>query len=82
MNRIKEKMNRIRTPYIWANPRKCSACWKCVETCPKQVIGRVGFFWHRHIVFRYASDCTGCKKCFQACRQGVFSKRIPDFSRS
>jgi len=81
MNRMKEKLNKIRTPHIWANPRKCSACWGCVENCPKQVIGRVGFLWHKHIVFQRASDCTGCQKCLRACPEGVFSERRPEFFR-
>jgi NAD-dependent dihydropyrimidine dehydrogenase PreA subunit len=39
-----EKLNKIKTAHVWANPRNCIACWKCIDTCPKQVIGKVGFY--------------------------------------
>ena len=46
------KLQRIHTPYIWVNPRACAACWKCIDNCPRDVIGKVGFLWHKHIVIR------------------------------
>ncbi|MCC8173300.1 MAG: 4Fe-4S binding protein [Odoribacter sp.] len=67
-----DKMNKIRTSYVWADPRKCAACWKCIETCPKQVIGKVKFLWHKHIILVNSSDCIGCKKCINTCPHGVF----------
>jgi NAD-dependent dihydropyrimidine dehydrogenase PreA subunit len=72
-----EKLNKIRTAHVWANPRNCIACWKCIDTCPKQVIGKVGFLWHKHIVIKNAEDCIGCKKCIQVCPNRVFSEKIP-----
>jgi 2-oxoglutarate ferredoxin oxidoreductase subunit delta len=68
-----ERLKRIRTGYVWANPRLCKACWKCVGICPEQVIGKVGFLWHKHIIFRDSDSCTGCKRCVKACPYGVFS---------
>lgn len=74
MEIINDKLNKIRTPYITINPRRCKACWKCMETCPKQVIGKVGFLWHKHVVIQDAANCTGCKKCIQTCPYGVFTE--------
>jgi len=76
LGKIEERLDKIRTPHIWANPKKCAACWKCVEECPNHAIGRVGFLWHKHIVFQNSSDCIGCKKCIRTCQHGVFRERI------
>ena len=62
------------------NPRRCMACWKCVEKCPKKVIGKTGFLGHRHVIFENADACIGCNKCIKTCLQGVFFK--PDASVS
>ena len=72
------KLNKIRTPYIWANPRLCTACGICIATCPEQVIGKVGFLWHKHIVIENAENCTGCKRCIRVCPHGVFSEEMSD----
>ena len=67
-----KNLNKIRTEYVWTNHWKCTACWKCIESCPGQVIGKAGFLWHRHIVIENAAECVGCKKCIQTCPRGVF----------
>ena len=72
MKRKADKLSKIHTKHVWAIPRACVACWKFVDACPKQVIGKVGFLWHKHIVFKDSDNCTGCKKCIQTCPQGVF----------
>ncbi|MDR0414482.1 MAG: DUF4405 domain-containing protein [Prevotellaceae bacterium] len=54
------------------------ACWECVASCPKEAIGKVGFLWHKHIVFTKPDCCTGCKICIQTCPQGVFGEDISD----
>jgi 2-oxoglutarate ferredoxin oxidoreductase subunit delta len=77
-NVMRKKFNKIRTPYVWANHSKCVACWKCVDACPKQAIGKINFLWHRHIVIKNAENCIGCKNCIRICPQGVFSEDIPD----
>lgn len=59
--------------YVWINPRKCEGCWKCIDTCKKHVIGKVGFLWHKHIVIQDPEACTGCQKCINACPHGVFN---------
>ena len=75
MNRFEKKLSKINTPYIWANTRQCKACWECIETCPKQVIGKIGFLWHKHIIIQNGNSCTGCKKCIKTCPYGVFVQK-------
>lgn len=65
-------MNRKETKFISINPRKCIACWDCVEACPKQVIRKVQFLWHKHIVLKNTDACIGCKKCINICKHQVF----------
>lgn len=64
----------IQTAYIKGNPHGCIACWKCVEACSKQVLGKVSFLWHKHVIIRNADACIGCKKCIKICPQQVFSE--------
>lgn len=78
MKRNVENLKKINTEHIWANHLECTACWKCVKTCPKQVIGKVGFLWHKHIIIKNAENCIGCKKCIEVCPHGVFSEEIPE----
>ena len=70
----KTKKNEVHTGYVWANTHNCKACWECVNACPKQVIGKVSFLWHKHIVFKNSENCTGCKKCIKICPYEVFSE--------
>jgi len=78
MEKVTNKLKKIHTQYVWANHKKCKACWKCVGACPKQVIGKVGILWHKHIVLKNSDNCNGCKKCIQICPYGVFSEDMPD----
>jgi len=78
MEKVTNKLKRIRTKYVWANHRQCKACWKCVGACPERVIGKAGILWHKHIIFKKPDSCTGCKKCIQICPYGVFSEEIPN----
>jgi NAD-dependent dihydropyrimidine dehydrogenase PreA subunit len=72
-----EKLNKIKTEYVWVNPQNCIVCWKCIDACPKQVLGKAGFLWHRHVVVKNAGDCMGCKGCIEACPNGVFTEKMP-----
>lgn len=67
-------MKRIATKYVAINPRRCVACWECIEKCPKHIIGKVGFLWHKHVAFKDADACIGCNKCVKTCPHGVFFK--------
>ena len=77
MERVTNKLKKIHTKYVWANHQQCKACWKCVDACPKQVIGKAGIFWHKHIKLKNSENCNGCKKCIQICPYGVFSEDMP-----
>lgn len=69
-------MKKFLTNYVAMNPSHCVACWKCMDQCPKNVIGKVGFLWHKHVAFQDADACIGCKKCIKTCPNDVFF--IPD----
>ena len=74
-------MKRTTTPYVAMDPHRCVACWKCVDKCPKQVIGKTGcFLWHRHVTLKDADACVGCGRCVKVCPNGVFfrpDKAVP-----
>jgi NAD-dependent dihydropyrimidine dehydrogenase PreA subunit len=75
---MKKDINKIRTKYIWANHQNCVACWTCIDSCHKNVIGKVMFLWHKHIIIKNRDHCIGCQKCIKICPQGVFSENPPD----
>jgi 2-oxoglutarate ferredoxin oxidoreductase subunit delta len=81
MRKGMKKIDRIRTPHIWADSRRCIACWECVGSCPGQVIGKVDFLWHKHIVLKNNDQCIGCRQCIRVCPRGVFSEKMPDLLR-
>ena len=72
-------MKKFLTKFIAMNPSHCVACWRCVEQCPKNVIGKVGFLWHKHAAFQNPDACIGCKKCIKTCPHGVFFVPDADF---
>jgi NAD-dependent dihydropyrimidine dehydrogenase PreA subunit len=37
-----DKFTKFKTDFIQADPRACTACWKCVRACRSKVIGKVG----------------------------------------
>lgn len=62
------------TMYIYLDSHRCRACWKCVESCPRGVIGKVDVLFHRHARIDNAAKCKGCLKCVKACpRQAIFA---------
>jgi len=75
---INKKLRKAYTGHLWVNKQKCKACWECIDACPKQVIGKVNFLWHKHIVLKKSENCSGCKKCLKVCQHGVFSEEMPD----
>lgn len=72
--------HRKSTKYIELNTHLCQACWKCVEICSDQVLGKVEVLWHRHARIINADACRGCKKCVQVCENGaiVYKSVTPD----
>ncbi|MCL1865456.1 MAG: 4Fe-4S dicluster domain-containing protein [Spirochaetes bacterium] len=72
MRNFQKHLSKISTPYILAYTRRCKACWQCINACPSQVIGKVDFLWHKHIIIKKGENCKGCKKCIKTCPKGVF----------
>jgi ferredoxin len=60
-----------KTAFIRLDSRRCDACWECIAVCPKQVLGKIDVFWHRHVTIRQAEACNGCRKCVRACESGA-----------
>ncbi len=65
---------RVDTEYIQIDTNKCEACWKCLEVCPKNVIGRVNFPWHKHALIKKSDKCTGCSKCIKTCEFNAITR--------
>jgi ferredoxin len=59
------------TKYIELDRSRCQACWKCVESCPNGVLGKIIFFNHRHARVDHAEACKGCRKCLDTCPNGA-----------
>jgi len=76
MSRGRKNRGRGKTQnsHIKINSHLCKACWVCISACPKQVIDKVGFLWHKHIIIRNGENCTGCGKCIKICPHSVFVK--------
>lgn len=62
-----------RTSYVSLNTRKCTACWKCLKSCPSHVIGKINLPWHKHALIVNPDSCIGCLKCIKACECGAYS---------
>ncbi|MDE6438151.1 MAG: 4Fe-4S binding protein, partial [Muribaculaceae bacterium] len=51
--------------------RRCTACWRCVEACPRHALEKVKFFWHIHAVL-LRGRCIACNLCVKTCPNGCF----------
>lgn len=69
-----ENRKHAQTPYINLDTRKCTACWKCLEMCSQNVIGKINLPWHKHVRIVNGSNCTGCLRCVNVCEYNAFSK--------
>jgi ferredoxin len=76
MRRIK-KIREHLTRFIAINPSYCTACWECIEECPKKVIGKSRIIGHKHAHVVKAEACTGCEKCIKACPQQAIIELPP-----
>jgi ferredoxin len=63
------------TSHVHLDTRKCHACWKCIDACHRQVLGKIDLPIHKHAVIQNPDACTGCKKCITACTYGAFTER-------
>jgi ferredoxin len=68
------KREYTRTAYIQLDTSKCKACWKCIEACNNNVIGKIDIFFHKHVKFIEGNNCTGCHKCIDICVNGALLK--------
>ena len=57
------------TEFIYLNGRLCEACWKCIETCPNGVIGKINMPFHKHVRIGNPDRCKGCQECVNVCQQ-------------
>jgi len=64
----------LRTNFIQIDSRKCNACWKCIENCPKHVLEKVDIVIHRHSHIYNSNECIGCLKCIKTCEFNAISK--------
>lgn len=66
------RMNYLHTGHIALNRESCRACGKCVEACPRGVLGLISLFGlHRHALVRQAGKCKGCLACVRVCPSGA-----------
>ena len=65
---------RARSSHIQLDTRKCKACWKCLEVCQNEVIGKVDLLWHKHALIIHPENCTGCLKCSKSCQYHAISR--------
>lgn len=63
------------TDHILINTKSCDACGKCIEACPKEVLGKVNIIFHKHAHVDEAEQCIGCLKCVKACPQNAIISR-------
>ena len=67
------------TAHIYLDVHKCRACWKCVEACPRGVIGKLDLPIHKHARISSPGECKGCLKCVKACpEQAILALRSRD----
>jgi NAD-dependent dihydropyrimidine dehydrogenase PreA subunit len=69
------RTRRRETGFIVLDARVCGACWKCVEACPRQVLGRLTVLFHRHARIVAPDACIGCLKCVGVCETGALARR-------
>jgi NAD-dependent dihydropyrimidine dehydrogenase PreA subunit len=71
------------TESVALDARACAACWKCVEACPNDVLGRVDLGrLHRHAKIAAPDACTGCLSCVRVCEAGALTRLEAEASRS
>jgi len=60
------------TSFVQLDAYACTACWKCIDACPNNVIDKSFLFidntlMNEHVLMYNATECDGCMKCLQAC---------------
>ncbi len=62
------------TKYIKLDTHKCVGCFNCIEACNKNVMGKINFLWHKHVLIKRANDCVGCYRCVGVCKDGALTR--------
>lgn len=65
------------TEHIQLDTRACEACGRCVEACREDVLGIVGFLFHKHVRVKDAGRCRGCLRCVRVCEHGAIRALRP-----
>ncbi|MGA2298741.1 MAG: 4Fe-4S binding protein [FCB group bacterium] len=65
--------NHVQTEFIQLDRHKCQACWKCLENCPQNLIGKVDVFGHKHARINEPEKCDGCLICMEICESGAYT---------
>lgn len=63
-----------KTLFVKLDTKKCQACWKCLESCPTNVIGKIDLPCHKHAIIDHPDDCSGCLTCTEICPSGAISE--------
>ncbi len=63
------------TAHVLLDTNRCIDCGKCIEACPKGVLGQVNFLIHKHAHVDQADICIGCLNCVKACQQKAIIAR-------
>ena len=72
----------MKTEYIRLDTRKCIACWKCVNSCPENVMDKVDLPWHKHAIIKNPKTCIGCQKCSKVCETGAISSSKDSYNKA
>lgn len=75
MKRQKNRHMELAGRIMVSSTHDCIACWRCVDSCPRQVLGKVSFLWHRHAKIVAPDRCVGCGKCAEVCPAAIFTKK-------
>ena len=67
--------DRVCTTYIRLNTSICKSCWRCINICPNNIIGKIDFLGHSHAIIKNADKCTGCLKCLNGCKINAITKK-------
>lgn len=68
---VNQKRRNNRTEFIVLDSRMCTACWKCIEVCKKNVFGKINIIIHKHVRIKNWDECSGCGRCVKACPAGA-----------
>jgi NAD-dependent dihydropyrimidine dehydrogenase PreA subunit len=80
MSRREGRKHRDHTPHVRLDRSRCDACWRCVETCPRSVMGKVDVLGHRHARIRAPDACGGCGRCVKVCPSGALAAIVTQSS--